>query len=407
MRFSFQGVKKGVYVDGHERKDVVEYRKVFLEEWTKASRRFVVFKEDGTWELPPGLLQGEKPLVLVTHDESTFNANDGKRKMWMEDGKQPLRPKGKGKGIMVSGFLTPGGILTVPTAIPDSQLLADPSWPRLEDGRPVREAIQYLEYGKDNYWTGEKMVEHTKQVIPILKYAFPGCEGLFAFDNASNHAAFAPDALVAAKMNLGPGGRQPLLREGWDYNKNMPQTMVFGENDPIPSRRGKAKGIQQVLKERGLWRDRCTDGRKFLLICPKTFDRPGCNPTLPGGCCATTLLQSQRDFQQQKGQLQEEVEAAGHSVIFYPKFHCELNFIERFWCAAKHYTRENCRYTFDDLRKTIPAAFKSIPTATINRFYHHCARTMDAYRNGLDYGTKAFVEHVHKNHRQVIDKSKW
>jgi len=139
----------------------------------------------------------------------------------------------------------------------------------LEDGRPVREAIQYLEYGKDNYWTGEKMVEHTKQVIPILKYAFPGCEGLFAFDNASNHAEFAPGALVAAKMNLGPGGRQPLLREGWDYNKNMPQTMVFGENDPIPSRRGKAKGIQQVLKERGLWRDRCTDGRKFLLICPK------------------------------------------------------------------------------------------------------------------------------------------
>jgi len=61
----------------------------------------------------PTYLQGEKPLVLVTHDESTFNANDGKRKMWMEDGKQPLRPKGKGKGIMVSGFLTPGGILTV------------------------------------------------------------------------------------------------------------------------------------------------------------------------------------------------------------------------------------------------------------------------------------------------------
>ena len=96
------------------------------------------------------------------------------------------------------------------------------------------------------------MVEHTKQVIPILKYAFPGCEGLFAFDNASNHAAFAPDALVAAKMNLGPGGRQPLLREGWDYSKNMPQAMVFGDNDPIPSRRGKAKGIQQVLEERGL-----------------------------------------------------------------------------------------------------------------------------------------------------------
>jgi len=96
MGFSFQGVKKGVYVDGHERKDVVDYRKVFLEEWTKASRRFVVFKEDGTWELPPGLLQGEKPLVLVTHDESTFNANDGKKED--VDGGWETTAAAKGKG---------------------------------------------------------------------------------------------------------------------------------------------------------------------------------------------------------------------------------------------------------------------------------------------------------------------
>jgi hypothetical protein len=55
------------------------------------------------------------------------------------------------------------------------------------EGKPVREGLQDLEYGKDNYWTGEKMVEHTTRVaIPIFKYAFPDCEALFAFDNASN-----------------------------------------------------------------------------------------------------------------------------------------------------------------------------------------------------------------------------
>jgi len=403
MGFSHQDVKKNVYFDGHERDDVVEYRKTFVKEWRELSRRFVIFHDDGSWEKPPGLLQGEKPLVLVTHDESTFNVNDGKRKLWMEEGKQPLRPKGKGKGVMVSGFLTPGGVLRVPSTTTDEELLSDPTWPR-DNNHPLREAIHYLEYGKDNYWTGEKMVDHTRRIIPILKYAFPGCEGLFAFDNASNHSAFAPDALVASKMNLGPGGKQPLMREGWDYNRNLPQSMVFGEND---YRCGKAKGIQQVLKERGLWRERCSDGRKFLLSCPKTHDRPGCNPTLEGGCCATTLLQSQRDFQQQKGHLQEEVEASGHRVIFYPKFHCELNFIERFWCAAKGYTREHCKYSLNDLRHAIPAAFDSIPPSTINKYYHHCARTIDAYADGFTYGTKAFVEQVHKNHRQIVDKSKW
>jgi Leu/Phe-tRNA-protein transferase len=46
-------------------------------------------------------------------------------------------------------------------------------------------------------------------------------------------------------------------------------------------------------------------------------------------------VQSQRDCQQQKGHLQE-VGAAGHSVIVYPKSLRELNFIERFWGPAKH-----------------------------------------------------------------------
>jgi hypothetical protein len=33
-------------------------------------------------------------------------------------------------------------------------------------------------------------------------------------------------------------------------------------------------------------------------------------------------LQLQPDFRNRKGWLQEEIEAAGHNVIFYPKFHC-------------------------------------------------------------------------------------
>ena len=408
MGFSYKDVKKGVYVDGHERDDVKKYRtEVFLKIWKKASRRFLLFKEDGSWEIPPGLQPGEKPLVLVTHDESTFNANDGKRRLWMKENEQPLRPKGKGKGIMVSGFLTPGGVLKVPQDVSDAQLLSDSTWPKNEQGEPVRSAIEYLEYGKDNYWTGEKMVKHTSFVIKILKYAFPHCEGFFAFDNASNHCAYTPDALIASKMNLGSGGKQPRLRDGWHLTSNQPHSMVFSQDHPTPELRGQPKGIRQVLYERGLWQDYRNDGSRFLLLCPKTKDRSGCDRTLNGECCATTLLQSQPDFKEQKGWLQELVEETGHSVIFYPKFHCELNFIERFWCSAKYYTRENCGYSLNDLCQTIPKAFESIPIATINRFYRHCARMIDAYDDGLQYGTKEFENRVYKNHRQVVDKSKW
>ena len=144
--------------------------------------------------MPSDLQSGEKPLVLVTHEESTFNANDGKRRLWSQEGEQPVLPKGKGKGIMMSGFLTPGGILKVPAHISDAQLLADPTWVLNNEGVPVRQAIKYLEYAKDNYWTGEKMMEHTEFAVKILKFAFPDYEGLYAFNNASNHCAYAPDA---------------------------------------------------------------------------------------------------------------------------------------------------------------------------------------------------------------------
>ena len=47
------------------------------------------------------LPQGERKIVVVTHDESTFYAYDSRRSIWVEKGEMPLRPKGKGRGIMV------------------------------------------------------------------------------------------------------------------------------------------------------------------------------------------------------------------------------------------------------------------------------------------------------------------
>ena len=97
-------------MDGHERSDVVGYRQeVFLPAFNEIRPFLVTWNEEGQMIMPQNLPPGQKPLVLVTHDESTFSANDGKRRLWMENGKQPLRPKARGKGLMVSDFLTPGG----------------------------------------------------------------------------------------------------------------------------------------------------------------------------------------------------------------------------------------------------------------------------------------------------------
>lgn len=194
---------------------------------------------------------------------------------------------------MVSGFLTPEGRLKLPDHVSDAKLLRDPMWV-IVNGAPIRDTMWYLEYGKDNYWTGDKMIERTIRIaLPIFRYAFPGCQALFAFDNASNHCAFSDKALVASKMNLNPEGQQPKMREGFDYSCGLPHSMVFPDNHPSIHLRGKPKGLEVVLRERKLWptNGRCSDGFKFLLQCPKRDSESvnGCNPTLQSGCCARLL----------------------------------------------------------------------------------------------------------------------
>lgn len=193
-------------------------------------------------------------------------------------------------------------------------------------------------------------------------------------------------------MNRNPGGKQPHIREGFIHSKQRPQAMIFPMNHSKPELRGKPKGVEQILRERGLWKDKRTDGFAFLLECSKSGGRQGCTPNLPGGYCARSLHASERDFKAQKGRLQEELEACNQLVILYPKFHCELNFIERFWCAAKYYARENCLYTFDGLRKTLPTALASVSAICIYHYYLHCMRIIDTYAAGLSYGTGEFKD---------------
>lgn len=400
MGLRYGKLGKGVFVDGHERVDVVDYRQnEFCPRWISLRSEFPPYDPE-TKALRIPLAPAIRPVILVTHDESTFSANDGTKYGWTSPGKQPLRPKGRGKGIMVSAFLTPVGLLRLPPELTDDTLLGlHPDWPRLEDGSLIRESVQYLEYDKDHYWDGDKMVKQTIAVIRLFKFIYPQCRALSAFDNAASHCAFSPDALVASKMNLRPGGKQPRMKDGWFGG--IQQSMTFPDDYEDPNLRDQPKGIQQVLEERGLWTSTRVDGERMPLKCNN--NRGGCakEGDLHHRCCATSLLADQPDFRAQKGRLQEEVESMGYEVIFYPKFHCEVNFIERFWSSCKHFAWENCTYTFKGLRLTVRQAVASVEADTIYRYFDRCDRTVQAYATGATYETKAFTDHVYTSHRQI------
>ncbi|CAJ0630219.1 12289_t:CDS:2, partial [Entrophospora sp. SA101] len=108
------------------------------------------------------------------------------------------------------------------------------------------ESHEILEIGSNIWWTTEKLKDQIiNKAIPIFNATHPNCTALFAFDNATSHAAFASNALVASKMNWNDGGSQPTMRN----------TVFDGAEQKMVHPDGKQKGMRTILTERGLYKD--------------------------------------------------------------------------------------------------------------------------------------------------------
>ncbi|KAH8825538.1 hypothetical protein DL96DRAFT_1734433 [Flagelloscypha sp. PMI_526] len=330
--FEYTNTKKEVFYDGHERPDVVKDRQDrFLPRLFELRHRIVEYDRSNLDDivekapLPPGVHQ----LILCPQDEMTAQAHDGKRKAWIMEG-----------------------------------------------------AGQGLDYGKnyEGYWNGEMFVQQIKEkIIPAFEALHDPNQyrGLFFIDNSQGHAAYSQDALVATRMNLRPGGKQAIMRDGWFINANgcrVPQSMVMSDNVP--------KGMKMVLEERGLWR------KGLLMKC----DTGECCDE--GSCCAQQILQAQPDFREQKSLVQETIESRGHYCIFLPKYH------------FKRYLRDNCDYTWDGLNRNMPEALASVSLRTFKKWQNRTFRWAEAYSKGLDakeaqFEVKKFSSRVQKSHRRV------
>jgi hypothetical protein len=88
---------------------------------------------------------------------------------------------------------------------------------------------------------------------------------------------------------------------------------------------GIPKGIRTILTERGPW-----------------------DPNLRFKD-AHMILSQQPDFQEQKEWLQEVVTNSGFVINYYPKYHCEFNFIEMFGGTAKAFSKSHCTFNFNNL----------------------------------------------------------
>ena len=359
-----------MYFDGHEREDVVEYRRIYLRklEVLQSTHLSPPTCSGGSTEEIIGSDSAEKRLVLIYHDESSFHANEGQLWQWTEQDKLALRPKGQGRGLMVSDFIEEhNGYLRL---APEEHAIAKLAHPNL----PM-EARIIFKFGAqgDGYWNSDHFIAQVEDAIKIAEFKYPASDNdlVFLFDQSSGHCAYSSDALIAHKMNVNDGGKQPFLRDTmWD---GKPQKLVTAE--------GKQKGMKTVLEEhginvKGLWKE---DMIK--------------------------LLEEMRDFKFQKTKVEEMILNKGHRVMFIPKFHCEINPIERVWCQAKKYTRTNCDYTFVGLDKTIVPALNSVTVELIRKFFRKTSEHHRAYREGTQMSEMKRILKQYKSHRRVPESA--
>ena len=154
-----QSHKKGAYVDGHEREDVVKSCREFLQQ--------ICHLKDT--HLPPPPCSDEravtpadakkrKKMVLIYHDESIFNVNEGQPWMWATEDTPIIQPKTKGSGVMVSDFVDQHrGFLQLSDEEHANISAEEPDFPK--------SACVLFEYGaeKEGYWTGNKFLNNVKK----------------------------------------------------------------------------------------------------------------------------------------------------------------------------------------------------------------------------------------------------
>ena len=113
-------------------------------------------------------------------------------------------------------------------------------------------------------------------------------------------------------------------------------------------------------------------------------------------------LSQEPDFLSQKEWLTEVVETRGHEIIFYPKFHCELNYIENIWAFVKSYLRRTCTYSFPDLQAKIPDVLENkVEVPFVRRIERHCLRFMSGYRQGLEGPLLDYAMKKYSSHRRI------
>ena len=85
-------------------------------------------------------------------------------------------------------------------------------------------------------------------------------------------------------------------------------------------------------------------------------------------CCCRRMLYNEPDFVAVESLLETACKARGFQILFLPKFHCELNFIEQCWgCAKRRYQLFPLSSKEEDLERNVIIALEEVSLISMRR----------------------------------------
>lgn len=122
--------------------------------------------------------------------------------------------------------------------------------------------------------------------------------------------------------------------------------------------------------------------------------------------CMRAKLASHTDFKEEKTRIEHYLHEKGHICMLLPKFHCEINPIERCWAQAKRHTRAFSNYTIEKLRKNVPEGLDSVTLENIQKHFRKVRMYMFGYLQGIAAGPELELhvkkcKKIYKSHRRI------
>jgi hypothetical protein len=396
-------------------------------------------------------VDGDDKVMIWEQDEVIYKSNSYHKAAWKLPGQSHISPKSDGAGIMISGFrsVTTGWLKLSFAELQhlEQNIGRKPTHFYHNGGDDCHYSFYFFSYGlnKSGYWNASLMMHQLEEIAAAVQIKFPEYNHKFIFDWSSCHDALPKSAWRVNSMKLSYGFSMnkktgmPRAFESEDITlkkkyRNSPAGVDFmagidtgaADYDPksdaakygiqrvkfsagekpfyLPWSQedftGQPKGLKQLIWERGLWKD---------------------GMTLDGGVSGTKMsvchVMSQQPDIDEQGTVLEEVLGQHDNMVLVmlPKYHPELNGIERVWGRSKWYTRSHCAFIFPNLLKRVPESLfeGNIPVDMHRRFARKARDYVRMYSAAeadtaigadvLSYRVAALVkkERKYKSHRCI------